>query len=53
MKIENYISYSEEETIELGKEFAKNLKPGDIIALEGSLGTGKTEFISISMFKKL
>lgn len=45
MNTEKYITYSEEETIELGAKFAERLKPGDIIALEGSLGTGKTEFI--------
>ncbi len=45
METDHYITYSEEETIELGKKFAEMLKPGDIIAIEGSLGSGKTEFI--------
>ena len=31
-----------EETLALGKELAKHLKPGDIILLFGDLGTGKT-----------
>lgn len=35
---------SEEETIELGKKIAKDLKIGDIIVLTGELGAGKTKF---------
>lgn len=42
MKI-NIISNSENETIELGKKIAKNLKKGDIIILSGDLGSGKTK----------
>jgi tRNA threonylcarbamoyladenosine biosynthesis protein TsaE len=45
MKNENYITQSEDETIELGKTFAGQLVPGDVVAFEGELGTGKTEFI--------
>ena len=37
LKIEN-----EEETRNFGHELAKNAKPGDVIALMGDLGTGKT-----------
>ena len=33
---------SHEETLALGKELAKHLKPGDIILLFGDLGAGKT-----------
>lgn len=33
---------SEEETQKWGSEFAKQLKPGDCIALNGNLGAGKT-----------
>ncbi len=33
---------SEQETLNWALSFAKNLKPGDIIALEGDLGAGKT-----------
>jgi len=36
---------SEIETEQLGFEFAKNLIPGDKIALYGDLGSGKTEFV--------
>jgi tRNA threonylcarbamoyladenosine biosynthesis protein TsaE len=45
MEIENAISNSEDETIELGTLFAKRLKTGDVVALYGPLGSGKTEFI--------
>lgn len=38
-------SFSENDTIIAGAEFAKNLKLGDIVALTGDLGAGKTEFI--------
>ena len=33
------------ETIQLGKEFANFIELGDVIALLGDLGTGKTTFI--------
>ena len=35
---------SVEETWLIAKEFAKELKPGDVICLEGDLGAGKTTF---------
>lgn len=38
-------TYSEEETIEFGKEIAKKLKKGDIVAFYGELGSGKTTLI--------
>lgn len=38
-------STSEEETIAAGKSFAKKLKAGDIVRLEGELGAGKTHFV--------
>lgn len=37
------ISNSPEETIELGKKIASNLKKGDVIVLTGDLGSGKTK----------
>lgn len=40
-----YISNSEKETFEIAKSFAKSLKSGDIIALSGDLGAGKTAFV--------
>lgn len=39
------ITSSEAETEKFGAELAKNLKPGDILALTGPLGGGKTCFV--------
>ena len=36
---------SEEETETVGEKFAKSLKPGDVAALYGDLGAGKTAFV--------
>jgi tRNA threonylcarbamoyladenosine biosynthesis protein TsaE len=36
---------SEDETIQLGEKIAGVLIPGDIVALYGDLGSGKTEFV--------
>ena len=36
---------SQEETRALGKSFASSLRPGDVVALYGTLGSGKTRFI--------
>ena len=38
-------SYSREETEELGRSLSGSVQPGDIIALQGELGTGKTVFV--------
>ncbi len=40
-----YLSHSPEETEELGVRFAGALRPGDVVALEGDLGAGKTAFV--------
>ncbi len=45
MNITNYVTISEEETIELGKEFAEKLVLGDIVCMYGDLGAGKTNFV--------
>jgi len=38
------ITNSASETILIGEKLAKTLKPGDMIALSGDLGSGKTTF---------
>ena len=38
------ITNSARETMLVGEKLAKKLKPGDIIALSGNLGSGKTTF---------
>ena len=39
-----FISNSPDETEGFGRRFAENLKPGDVLALTGGLGSGKTQF---------
>jgi tRNA threonylcarbamoyladenosine biosynthesis protein TsaE len=39
-----WIVKSEQETRELGRRLAPLLQPGDVLALEGDLGAGKTTF---------
>lgn len=39
-------THSAQETENLGESFAKHLRPGDIVALYGGLGMGKTRFVS-------
>jgi tRNA threonylcarbamoyladenosine biosynthesis protein TsaE len=36
---------SDEETLLAGEEFSKTLKEGDVVALNGDLGAGKTVFV--------
>jgi len=38
-------THSVEETQDLAARFARHLVPGDIVALEGALGAGKTSFV--------
>lgn len=42
---EEHTTFSEDETLSLAKSFAQRLRPGDVIALWGELGTGKTRFV--------
>lgn len=41
-----FISNSREETIKIACDFAKRLKAGDIVCLNGDLGVGKTAFVA-------
>lgn len=40
-----FTTTSEKQTIEQGAAFAKRLKPGDVVCLDGPLGAGKTHFV--------
>ena len=40
-----FSTQSQTETEELGKRFAKTLVPGDVVAMYGELGAGKTAFV--------
>jgi tRNA threonylcarbamoyladenosine biosynthesis protein TsaE len=42
---EEHSTFSEEETLQLARSFARSLERGDIVALWGELGTGKTRFV--------
>jgi tRNA threonylcarbamoyladenosine biosynthesis protein TsaE len=43
--VATFTSNSPVETKALGREFARNLARGDIVALSGELGAGKTQFV--------
>lgn len=45
METQLHTTHSESETIELGRQFAERLVSGDVVALYGDLGSGKTEFV--------
>ncbi|MDD3732645.1 MAG: tRNA (adenosine(37)-N6)-threonylcarbamoyltransferase complex ATPase subunit type 1 TsaE [candidate division Zixibacteria bacterium] len=45
MKVLNIISYSEEQTLALAARLAGSFKKGDVISLNGELGSGKTVFV--------
>lgn len=44
--MKRFESFSAEETFKIAQTFAKTLNPGDIVALLGDLGAGKTAFTS-------
>ena len=41
----SHMSESEQETLSLASRFAGELKAGDVVALWGDLGAGKTQFV--------
>jgi tRNA threonylcarbamoyladenosine biosynthesis protein TsaE len=43
--VATFISNSPEETEAFGRRFAKEGKAGDVVALSGELGSGKTRFV--------
>ena len=40
-----FISNSPDETEEFARRFANDIQPGDVLALKGDLGAGKTHFV--------
>jgi tRNA threonylcarbamoyladenosine biosynthesis protein TsaE len=43
--VATFISNSPTETEKFGREFARKIKKGSVLALKGELGAGKTEFV--------
>lgn len=43
--MERIVTHSEEETIAAGERFSQQLESGDVVALYGDLGSGKTRFV--------
>ena len=43
--LKSYFSDSDEQTREFGRNLATRLRPGDVVALSGPLGAGKTVFV--------
>lgn len=41
-----FVTHSAAETSALGRSFAASLRPGDVVALFGNLGSGKTGFVA-------
>ena len=44
MKRYTFTTKSEEETMDIGRKMGLSLKPGEVIAMTGDLGAGKTHF---------
>ena len=45
LRVDTIISKNPEQTFELGRSYAAQLRAGDVLALDGDLGAGKTQFI--------
>lgn len=45
LKMQNVVSNSERETFVFAKRFARTLRGGEVVALIGELGSGKTTFV--------
>jgi len=45
LKRRTFLSHSPKQTIAFAKKFARELRPGSAVSLEGNLGSGKTTFI--------
>jgi tRNA threonylcarbamoyladenosine biosynthesis protein TsaE len=43
--IKSFVTHSAEETTELGRRLASELKPGSVVLLRGDLGAGKTTMV--------
>ena len=41
----DFISHSAEQTEDIGYELGKRLKSGDVVAMFGEMGAGKTAFV--------
>lgn len=41
-----YVSHSEDDTVEVGRQIAAELAAGDVLSLNGELGTGKTRLVA-------
>jgi tRNA threonylcarbamoyladenosine biosynthesis protein TsaE len=44
--MKTFVTHSPAETVALGRSFAASLRPGDVVALFGNLGSGKTSFVA-------
>lgn len=44
MRMAVFISHSQRQTVEFAAEYAKSLKKGDVVLLNGEMGAGKTVF---------